>query len=1038
MASKVYNRVPNLVNTPSTSQVKESYFVQSNWKGLTDDKNYITVDQETFTECNNVYVDAEGMLKNRPCIKPSDTYILDSTGNLTQIVNVWDFVNVVVYLSKTLQGTYLLSFVKEGENILQENSTSNVKLICTELKIFIFEEASFKYYDLNTHSIEEASEYIYTPVTKLITNGVEADLEQPNEFTTSSIHRYLYTNYDSIKLDKFIGKTLEVTINDEVYTINFTTSIRRVLVSKLYTFDTTVNNLSISDKGNMVYSVVTDTVYTIYYSSDGMIFKSLPYLSDIVSPAKISGDGSYVMVLCTKAPYIISVLDTQFGVYQSWTNILYDLDKTSYEANINYIWFDDVSNFKFKTFDDFVIIYNTHSNEYNIYENVLSVGNGNKDINIIYTANDEIIYDVVAKTEPLVLETGNTITTSLSTSTTGGNFNSVLASYLEYAYENYALVIENSTLKLYDRSNNYNVYTLPLTYENTTDGFSYTGITTPNIRNDFYLHVSIRMSSGEEIWDVSINVPDLYGYIPIHYEKSLIDYVNNTSLVVCKYYKYYEEYENTSYYDKLMIYDAGKKAAYYYDTSELCDMALVDTDVLKTCSATDLYTYKYNITSNLWNVSYSTLPKEITDAVISKTGDKILTNSYLIYDTNDMSYTDLLFESIPVKIKDDYLYLLKYSDNVYSLYSSTAITYLKIDEYQPGSINYIVPSHHSELSNHYISNGKTLWISSYPTTGDFKWYFPKINTEVMDYNISNLHPISLLEMAVFTKNNVYYVKTTENGYEYYKSKIQVGCEEGSDVITSFDGKYTIFASKRGLAYLTYQDFVASTEQTVNYISDVISHTFNIFNTKPIKLFKTQFWIVCYIEDFNKMLVLDVRSGSWWPMSFNFNIDKIVTVDNIPYAICSNDANRFYSNFVATENECFDKLSNDLEYVVNWIFKSQKLHLGNVNYFKHISSITMSTQLDNQRYIDLQLQVTNYRNVRDTTIEEYFKFNVDALRTFVIRLNYYKVNEFQYIVKSNLYDKDLNNVDNVKALIENNKSLSLSNIIIKYKITGQVR
>lgn len=45
--TKTFNRAPITVQTPSSSDIKQYFFNQYNWKGLNDDKNVLTVDQES-------------------------------------------------------------------------------------------------------------------------------------------------------------------------------------------------------------------------------------------------------------------------------------------------------------------------------------------------------------------------------------------------------------------------------------------------------------------------------------------------------------------------------------------------------------------------------------------------------------------------------------------------------------------------------------------------------------------------------------------------------------------------------------------------------------------------------------------------------------------------------------------------------------------------------------------------------------------------------------------------------------------------------
>ena len=125
--------------------------------------------------------------------------------------------------------------------------------------------------------------------------------------------------------------------------------------------------------------------------------------------------------------------------------------------------------------------------------------------------------------------------------------------------------------------------------------------------------------------------------------------------------------------------------------------------------------------------------------------------------------------------------------------------------------------------------------------------------------------------------------------------------------------------------------------------------------------------------------------------------------------------------------------------IDWFIKSQKLHLNALNNYKHISNITFvsvhdSNILQNAEYnineLDFRLQVNCYRKKIDGNINEpddfvNVNYKVETIRTFVQRLNYSKINEFQYQLSS-----DEENAIEIP--------LSLNSITIKYKIGGQVR
>ena len=410
---------------------------------------------------------------------------------------------------------------------------------------------------------------------------------------------------------------------------------------------------------------------------------------------------------------------------------------------------------------------------------------------------------------------------------------------------------------------------------------------------------------------------------------------------------------------------------------------------------------------------------------------------------------NLLFTCFPIA----YFYGGNVFDSMYiatanALYISNADKVIELAETTVGETNFILPEVYALLENYYIGIGNKLYISkSITDNGKFKWYFPEISVQPFDNSITNLQPISNSEVAIFFENEIWHstfdAETVIDGkqgvYRYYKSKLQAGCKKGSDVLVTYDGKYTIFASNRGLVAMSYQDFIASTEQSLTYLSDNIYDMFINYITEKnslnqIKLYKFGYWIVIYKRDSKDGFVFDTRNNSWWPLSSFDKPTKFVTIDNKVEMLSAGnmyDLNKSDADYYDYDGEFVNKVS--------WFVKSQKLHLSALNNYKHIINMTFvsvhdSNILQNSEYnidgLDFKLQVNCYRKKVDgniNSLDDYVTVNyrVDTIRTYVQRLNYSKINEFQYQLSS-----DEENAMDIP--------LSLNSITIKYKVGGQVR
>ena len=418
-------------------------------------------------------------------------------------------------------------------------------------------------------------------------------------------------------------------------------------------------------------------------------------------------------------------------------------------------------------------------------------------------------------------------------------------------------------------------------------------------------------------------------------------------------------------------------------------------------------------------------------------------------DTNSYAPINLLFSCFPIA----YFYEGNTFDSMYiantnALYISNANKVTELTETEVGETNFILPEVYALLENYYVGIGNKLYISKSVTdNGKFKWYFPEISVQPFDNSITNLQPISNSEVAIFFENEIWHstfdAETTIDGrkgvYRYYKSKLQAGCKKGSDVLVTYDGKYTIFASNRGLVAMSYQDFIASTEQSLTYLSDNIYDKFVNYITEQnslnqIKLYKFGYWIIIYKRDSKDGFVFDTRNNSWWPLSSFDKPTKFVTIDNkIEMLSVGNmyDLNKSDADYYDYDGEFVNKIA--------WVVRSQKLHLSALNNYKHIINMTFvsvhdSNILQNSEYnidgLDFKLQVNCYRKKVDgniNSLDDYVTVNyrVDTIRTYVQRLNYSKINEFQYQLSS-----DEENAMDIP--------LSLNSITIKYKVGGQVR
>lgn len=1040
--AKTFNRMPVSVPTPSSSDVKNYFFNHYNWKGLNDDKNILAVDQETFQDCKNVYMDSEGLLRSRPALKVKTVQYTNggTTYTLSNVIQVWNFGNVAVYES-TKDNKYYLTFINsEVENHIQAElkyqdaegndvSYDKVRLILADRKIFVFAEHSFNYYDIKENIYANAESFIYIPEVSVLVNGIvdtERKNESPNILTKSYITKYLYDNSEYINFNKLVGKEVTVEIDGVKYNVNFVYNNQIVFVGRYiglskYNFadDKIMGRygegtplVGVSEQESMIvcsYSYVIDETtkkptmnWTIYHTVDGSIFTKIPETDGIIGIPKISRDGNYCFVFKSNGPWVYSLLATEgekdnlTKKYAVWTNLLKHIDSSTYDA-----WGGEKN--------------------FNINETCNSGSRFNQSIQVNGYFRDDTVFAFT------------------------------YADSLRYTddidpiyYNFYCVYSRGSSLKRKQIFNSTGIIgtKLPVNFGN-KEYFASTDQFMPNLYVDFDSSndkISVAIDFMAELLDC---VPYTNSYRATYH----IEDAGTQIAEILNYRTYGSWFDCRSPIRDACIINNGKYTFARLEKSDNNQVIRVDTIQLN--SDGYMANAAYNKRTKIFSEPYEETFYN-TNLVLSDPQGYLLTNKYLFdyidYTNEDGQYTPipLLFHCLPVGHyysgnKFDCIYLA--TEN--ALYTSNTNKKIEVSELTVGETNYILPTEDTLLSQYYIANGSNLFISADAITEDlsFKWYFPEISKQSFDNEITNLHPISNTEVAIFFNDEVWYVTfdTELQAYRYYKSKLQVGCKQGSDVLTTFDGKYTIFASSRGLVAMSYQDFIASDEQLLTYISDTIYNTFLKYITEEnskneIKLFKFGYWLMIYKQDRKAGFIYDLRNKSWWPIDGISDVTQFVNIADELQVLC--DGKMFKLNKLDTDYFDYDGVN---KIKIPWLIKSQKLHLQALNNYKHIVNITFVSVHDtklleqaqyNADSLDFKLQVNNYRKKIDGNIndvEDYtsVNYNVETIRTFVQRLNYSKVNEFQYQLS---YDEE--NAIEVP--------LSINSISIKYKVGGQVR
>lgn len=385
-------------------------------------------------------------------------------------------------------------------------------------------------------------------------------------------------------------------------------------------------------------------------------------------------------------------------------------------------------------------------------------------------------------------------------------------------------------------------------------------------------------------------------------------------------------------------------------------------------------------------------------------------------------------------------------------------------------------------------------------------YMPKDNEQKTTNPITNLHPLSERDMGVFTGTEVFYVTPTElDDRVMYtalvKSKIPIGCRFGDDIITALDGQVIILPTKRGLAAMAPQDFVATTERTLTYLSDYIQDKYNHFYndvvmssalipnefdtgiTPQIKCTNYRYWLLFHKYLDKEILAFDTRSNTWWrwttpypirQLSVGSRLHVIMQMDYNPVSEMSihippQKPSLMGVDFLYTDEEV------DLTYEINEFPELDYTPIANIGYYDDtIDGILNGTALlvpENKFVADRRVlmyadpiipwhitsqkinfgQINNYKNIKAINISAkgtepiVVRFTTKSFRDYYhpesSLTNEIKINDLRtFVQRFNLMHLVNFQYKLQNQYVENEEShqLRLNSLSIKYEIKERVR
>lgn len=956
----------------ANAQKAKGASIITKYKGLQDNKNDVTAVQDSLADVNNLYIDDNNLLSSRPPMKSySPIHDIQEIGIVASTsVRMWNIEGYIFRLLRRYKDGVYSSYIVCDNKIPVVGGSGEIYLTFTghfeiayeqilftpiEDKIFIWigprgyndPDNAFWYFDIKTNrfiQIYDNSDetYIYRPIVNFIDNGIRTKTESLNVLNPLSWRdRYKYgidsnIDFSSINTQQVNG-VRAYSASDENFISEFDLStypnndISPVLLYPRGLIKTPDYYDVVEHENGVTIMCYYAQDKIIRVSTDGKnysVIQNFP-TGSILGHPYLSRDGSTVILFTAddaslKYIYFANVLSPTTENYMSFEEHNYFENGTA-PTIVALFGFKLIAYFYNETIYAYAIDFNGSINGvYNSSSKILCISHmrstqrvdvinktndANWDRNIVST--DKIMMCPRRMTEAyFVIGDGYYTQGPVYLITLNGRIQLHSITYANNSSDPDDISFIHSDYKLTSGYNDVDIFDLQ--DYTATNNYRYTALTLSEFPTYYY------DENNKEQADVYLTaiyrqtlpytrIQIRYGYVSIN-----------------KYPDGYNSYTNLKRARYNQEVAAGGEPSVYATTSVSLSRVYFMVD------STLHYLQKYYKLADLPSTPYSQVAAQITSSV----------KSYSL--SENQKHTRLG---------------LTQNNNLWGIYSgslwTTALfndTKLYLDVlYGSDPLPLQIPIHFASLQEYYfafenltiddrvLANPLAVTATRRNDKNEFLLYLPLDDVQECINEITNLCPISSQTMAVFLEDSIWYASMdTVDGKLVHKkltkSKIPFGCKKGTDVLVTSDGQSVIFPTYRGIALLGPQDFVATTDPIIKYISDNIQNTYLRFYTETMKaIYQTEttvggvtsygntvkavpfsisfvtykYWIFMYKRNSREILLYDMRDNTWWTWTLQYPVIDLVVQDRL-YALL-NTPEYATDNYVGYEAEGYDDL-----------------------------------------------------------------------------------------------------------------------------------
>ncbi len=1014
----------------STTNVENNLSYQTNFTGLKFNNNPLNADINSFSNANNVYLNKYGALISRPPIDnidyPWEVYGINPIPLYLKLVDIYHLVNntdiYVIYNTNT--GLYNFRYKNsnnEYSNILTittVNEYAKFKLVKFKTMYILFTSDGARVLDINnSENWVNLSLYVDIPVTLVQTGNTKTTLEN-NKLTKSHKESYIVKT-DSDDTLYYLPENTDAEVSfleqEEIaYTLTEANEHTRKRLLRELSFPTyTPTDTLVSMVDEKIAIAHSDRVdISLDY---GATFTTIlyPTLSSLnyKNTAGLSDDG-----LCFFYVHTDGVYRYDIGL-SNWT--LIEVSLTSYEAyNIN-----DFDNPIVDTLRGVSITGDMIGANYAHFVNAERFA-----FSLAYqtTVNNELKWIAVYFTKGLNITNAYTNQLDAENNITRAAVN-IENALCSYATKNYSPINV-----IGDDLDYWSAY--PYINHKTVKILSNETVVFHN-KKALNIGTNVILKSVAAYVKVITAIPDtpmLTNLYPIDYATVKVTTVSQSSEFIVN-----DLLINSDNSVKMHIKQPSRGT---YWLMESYNLIVEEAEVNYTTTITVTFTSSQSETQ--WqHGGLTTLISHRLDSLSYLELSKLL-----IYDTVELNSTiqktytlpfNLSVSSVVIVSGTHYIIYDDVNDKWYTnipLLTTLTIEYIDTDEFTT------VPTTYFNDQNLWLGIKNELWIVN---NIDNKLLAAPSNTNTFSKTVNNICPISTTSKAIFFEDSITLAEETtlSDGsviWYYYPLKFSVGVRARDSVVITNDGKLTLFPTKLGLAALTYQLDVASTEQAITYLTDEFKNKWSDFynDSSHINIIHNNTQLIIS-NGTNNMLIYDFRTAGWYPLTLpskcliskiQTDIDNFELLELLPQDAAITTLTNVY-NFSKENDELYsyEKLYLDLNSIrITWNLTSQVLLLEAPNHYKNISQLIIdqvdSSTLEQSAFLTTML----YRqrtNILKPSIE--LTYDIDTFGKIIRKVNWWKVMAIKWQLEN-------------KTTSTYPTQLRLYNVSIRYDVSYEVK